>query len=89
MNKLLLINKTELPHKTEHICYYVRTFEDNYYLVEVVENWYSHPEAKDDTYIQMIETRTIKKVHKNDNMAVAELVLLQAAQNNCRTINKE
>lgn len=87
-NKLLLINKTEIPSKTKHICYYVVEVESNLVLREVVENWYRHPEAPEDAYVQLLEDISIK-IYKRWDEKAGELFLLLAAQNNCKTINRE
>lgn len=87
-NKLLLINKTESPSKTRHICYYVKEDGNNLILCEIVENWYKHPDAPEDAYVQLLEDIRVKTYKKWDEKA-GELMLLLAAQNNCKTINKE
>lgn len=87
-NKLLLINKTESPSKTKHICYYVKEDGNDLILCEIVESWYKHPEAPEDAYVQLLEDIRVKTYKKWDEKA-GELILLFATQNNCRTINKE
>ncbi len=72
----ILINTTSKPIETHHVSWYI--YQDNRYLVlmEIVENYYEHPQSEGLAMIPKIETIERKRVLESDDEA-AQLRLLK------------
>lgn len=65
--------------KERHICYFVSRDGNSISLEEVVERCYRHPEAPNDAFIPVTETRVVKTLNVLDNEA-GVLLLMEANQ---------
>lgn len=85
-----LICVTEKPVKQKHISWsYWETTENRMPIIvlnEIVENFYRHPQAPDDAFIQQIEMIERKRFNKNGHEA-ASVMLLKHALDNCSLVN--
>ncbi len=82
MSILLTICNENPPKKTKHICFYVQKKqnfggEDTLQLLEIVEEFYPHPQAPDDALVPLYNIHLVKELRKSDPEA-AVLVLLEA-----------
>lgn len=72
----ILINITSDPIETHHISWHVYTHSSCLVLVEIVENYYEHPESESTAIISKIELVEKKRVLLNSEEA-AQLRLLK------------
>ena len=79
------VNCEQPPIKVRHICYYTTTNDDKIDLHEVIEATYPHPEAPEDANILLTTTRLVKTV-KRTSYHAAHLILMEAQQKACRSI---
>ena len=80
------VNSEQPPIKTRHICYYATDAGNGEInLCEVFEATYPHPEAPQDAVIPVIDYRVVKTVRRQQYQA-AHIVLMEAQQKACRTI---
>ncbi len=73
--------------KERHVCYYTHKADDHIWLCEVLEVYYKHPQAPDDAFFPIFETRHLKKYHRTDAEAAA-LIVLEASQKSVAYQNK-
>ena len=72
----------------KHICYYTITNGSKLILKEIVEVTLKHPQAKELAFITKTDERHIKEYDRREVEASAS-ILLEAAQNNIKTIREE
>ena len=67
---MILINVTEKPIDSKHVCYFTKLENNILKLYQVIENTYKHPNAPDDAYIQKIEINYLKEYNIYFNESV-------------------
>ena len=83
------INILDEPKSERHICYYTEpspSFKDNSLVcIEVYEARYPHPDASEYADLPVILTRRVD-AKSRIGVNAGHLVLLEAAQNDCRRV---
>lgn len=78
------VNTQQAPIKIRHICYFTASNGEDINLLEVFEATYPHPEAPEAS-IPLTDIRLVKTINRSSYHA-AHLVLMEAQQKVCRTI---
>jgi hypothetical protein len=85
---IIFNEKQEDIVEEKHICYFTKNLFSKIVLMEVYEKKIKHPHAREHAYVFKIDTRIIKTLHRGE-IEAGGIVLLEAAQNNMKTICKE
>ena len=85
-NMLVAFVNTELhAQKIRHICYFTQGEGEEITLCQTYEATYPHPTAPESAVVQVIQTRSLRTMKRSDYKA-AHLLLLEANQKNCRSM---
>lgn len=85
---LAFINTEDVPVKTNHISYTIADCSDgDIELIQIVEEYYKHPEAPESALLPILKLRSIRKHHRLSKEA-APLILLEAQEKTMRLIEK-
>lgn len=83
---MIIINIEEKPISVKHICWFTKESTSlEIVFCEVVEEIYRHPQAPEDATISKIATYVRKEGLRT---SLPECVLLEAAQRNCSTTER-
>jgi len=75
------VNTLNKPVKTIHLGWIANVNEETASLSEIVEEWHLHPDAPNESYIQLTRIHHRESYKKNDPKA-AKIHLLKHAQDN-------
>jgi len=64
MLQVCFVNTEQEPLETKHVCWHVRDKENNLELVEVVEEFYPHPDAPDIARVSLLVEHVVHEVKK-------------------------
>jgi len=78
--QVCFVNTEQLPIQTEHICFFTRKNNDKISLMEVVREFYPHPDAPENAKVNVVRINHVKDLYRNEIRA-STFVLLEAAQN--------
>lgn len=78
--QVCFVNTDDMPIEVRHVCFYTKSDGEKITLIEVVQEKYPHPEAKDDAVIWLTTERNICTVQTTAERGAIPL-LLQHAQN--------